>query len=234
MKLAIVIAFASDQRSGRVFGGVVTADAAIKTVKNAIADGKAPDPRFPNLAAVALSDIIRRHRFQVTPAEIAEASKPVEAASGEVFLGDLIPVEIGEGEQMVIINVTTEDEAEFLKDLAAGAWRAVEEIKRLQNVMSDALKSHEIVIAAAKTELAEAQVQIEQMRNEKSAAEGLISGAGGEIERLRNEVGIANGAIDQLKSDIGQRDATLAERDTRISELETQLAEAIAKASKKK
>lgn len=130
MKLALLIAFAPDRRSGRVLGDVVPADKAIATVKAAIAAGTCPDARFPNLAAVSLSDILRQHRFQVSAADVAEASKALDA--NVLVPSNFIPVQIGEGEQAVIVNVTTDEEAAFLNQMADAMKGSIAEIERLR------------------------------------------------------------------------------------------------------
>lgn len=226
MKLALVIAFAPDQRSGRVLGGVVTADMAIKTVKDAINAGKSPDARFPNLAAVVLSDVIRKHRFQVTQAEIDQAGKDLENIAAEGLAVTMIPVEIGEGEEMVIINVTTQEEADFLKGLATAAFDNCEEIKRLQKSMGDELSAHQTSMEAAQKELAACFESFDKLRAEKIAADAVITQLKTDLEQRETVLQARQAEIESCQGEVGKRDE-------RIKELETQLTEAAAKARKK-
>lgn len=240
MKYAVLFALSTDRSRGRLLSGVLTADQAISQVKQAIKTGKAPDARYPNVQAVALTDVLRHHRFQVTAAEIAQASKPVEIASGNVHLGDLIPVEIGEGGQMVIINVTTQEEADFLKQLADGALHNCEEIQRIQKAMGDELSAHQTSMAAAEKELADCRDAFVKHEGKIAAANGQIELQQRALDERDERIRTADGAIDLLKADIGARDGTIEtitkevrEQCLRIKELEGQLVEAAAKAKKK-
>lgn len=117
MKLAIVIALASDRRSGRVLTNVMPSDKAITLVKAALTDGECPDARFPILRAISIDSSLREHRFRVTPQEIADAEdddvvlKPADQK--------MITVELGPDEDKTVINVQTEAEAKFIRELAA-------------------------------------------------------------------------------------------------------------------
>lgn len=226
MKFAVILALSTDRRSGRLLSGVLIADQAISQVKQSISAGKAPDARFPNLQAVALTEVLRQHRFQVTQAEIEEAGKPVQIASGQVTLGDLIPVEIGEGEDMVIINVTTQEEADWLKGLSEGAMRSVNEVVRLQGVMSESLSTHEASIDAAKKELATCFENFDKLRAEKIAADAVVA-------QLKTDLEQRETVLQARQAELESCQVGLATRDQSIRKLEEQLAEAVAKAKKK-
>lgn len=207
MKLALVIAFAPDRHSGRVLGDVVAADAAIKTVKDAIAAGKCPDARYPNLAAVSLSDVIRQHRFQVSPADVAEASKAIEA--NVLVPSNFIPVQIGEGEQAVIINVTTDEEAKFLTQMADAMKGSIAEIEKIRLDVEDLTEDKTALVADLDKSHKEAAKVVSDMKTEAD-----------EVAK-RNADALA------------KRDAAIVERDNRIKDLEAQL-EAAKSAKKSK
>jgi len=138
MKLALVIALAPDRRSGRVLSGILPADAAISQVKQAITADECPDASFPILQAVATDSLLREHRFKVTTEDVErDTEPPVTSTSGIT----LIPVEIGKGDDKTIINVTTDAEARFIRDLEAARALAVEEAAKAQaetlNVMQE-------------------------------------------------------------------------------------------------
>lgn len=125
MRLALVIALAPDRRSGRVLSGILPADKAVEQVKEAIV-ANAMHEGFPNLEAVALDSCLRRHRFKPDAVLIAED------ASASAPAAELITVELGEGEGKVLLNVTTAEEAAFVRQLAESAAGAE---KRIQELM---------------------------------------------------------------------------------------------------
>lgn len=212
MKLALIIALSPDRRSGRVLSDILPADQAIDKVKRAITDGACPDARFPIIRAISLDAKLREHRFRVTAEDIAEDTPSTEL-SGSAFLGDLIPVEIGKGEQLVVINVTTEDEAKFLREIAIITEKNHDEIIRIQKAMADEMAAHQTSMAAAQKELADC-------RDTFVKHEGLVSGANDQIEKLLAE---KTAAASQAAKFV----EAATERDQRIKDLEAQLAEAV-------
>lgn len=224
MKLALIIALSPDRRSGRVLSDILPADQAIDKVKRVITDNECPDARFPIIRAISLDAKLREHRFRVTAADIAEDSQP-DDQSGAAFLGDLIPVEIGEGEQLVVINVTTEDEAEFLRDLAGAAISASTEIPRLQGLLSASQKQSE-EMATANQRLASYEQELKDKAVAFVKQEAAAAAAITEIARLGLIIDARNADIESCKTDV-------IKRDDRIKELETQLAETVSKAKKK-
>lgn len=226
MKFAVILALSPDRRNGRVLSGVLTADQAISQVKQAIGTGKAPDARFPNLQAVALTEVLRQHRFQVTQSEIDQAGQDLENIAAEGLAVTLIPVEIGSGEEMVIVNVTTQEEADFLKELAAGVVGNCEEITRLQKIMADQLSAHQTTMEAAQKELASCFVNFDKLRSEKVAADTVIAQLKADLEQRETLLQARQAEIESCQGEVGKRDE-------RIKELESQLAEAATKAKKK-
>jgi hypothetical protein len=124
MRLALVIALAPDRRSGRVLSDILPADQAVAAVKAAI-DANRMLEGFPNLEAVALDSCLRRHRFKADASVIPEEGGPEQPQQS------LIVVELGEGDGRVVINVTTEEEADFLRKLADSAGGAEKKILEL-------------------------------------------------------------------------------------------------------
>ena len=177
MKLAIVIALAPDRRSGRVLSNILPADKAIDQVKKAIIGNQCPDARFPILQAVKLDGKFREHRFRVLPGDVAADVE--DDGPSSVNIASLIPVKIGEGEQMVIINVTTEDEAKFLRDLAGAAISASKEIPNLQTLL-----------ATQKADLASLAV--------------VIDARNAEIESCKTEVGKRDARIAELEAQLAE------------------------------
>lgn len=135
MRLALVIALTPDRRSGRVLSGLIPADQAISQVKQAINENACPDARFPVLRAVAVDSCLREHRFSPTAVDIAESQDIVVKPEA-----DGIVVEIGDGNDKIIINVATEPEAEALRNLADGLKLAVEESSKAQAATIEAMK----------------------------------------------------------------------------------------------
>jgi hypothetical protein len=86
MTLALVISLASDRRSGRVLDGtLVPADQAVKKVKQLITDGRAPDPRFPIVAAISAGNILREHRFNPTQAEFDASEETTQVPDADAL-----------------------------------------------------------------------------------------------------------------------------------------------------
>lgn len=171
MKLALVVAFAPDRRSGRVLGNVVPADEAVKTVKEAISAESIPDARYPILAAVALTEVLRDHRFKPTPEAIKMAEDVGDEGVPMIRLEDLIYVGLGDGDQAVSITVTTEEEAAFVRELAESATKAGGEIERLRGELQAARQQAE-GMAAANQRLAtyEAEIRTAQEKAAQDAA----------------------------------------------------------------
>ena len=205
MKLAIVIALAPDRRSGRVLSDLLPADKAIDQVKKAIIGNQCPDARFPILQAIKLDSKFREHRFRVLSGDVEADSE--DDAPSSVNIASLIPVEIGEGEQIVIINVTTENEAEFLRDLSSAVVLASKEIPKLQGQLAAAQKAADLL--SQNTKIAE-EVIVRQ-KADLEAKDKAIEAGNAQIETITKEV--QSGC-------------------ERIKELEAQLAEAAAKAKK--
>ena len=220
MKLALVIALAPDRRSGRVLSNILPADKAVNQVKLAITSNQCPDASYPILQAVKISDKLREHRFRVNPGDVESDSESDEPHAADV--PPLIPVQLGEGEQMVIINVTTQEEADFLKQLADSIIAAGAEITRLHTSNSAALDEAVSSLEASKQELLLCQQSF-------AKHEAIISAAKGQIEQLTATKVAADARIAELEAQLAE---TTTKSDQRIKELETQLTEA-AKAKKK-
>ena len=145
MKLAVLLGLALDRRSGRVLESeLLPADQAIRSVKEAITAGVAPDPRFPLLMAVAIGGgVLRQHRFDAT----AE---------------DLAPFEDG-----TIRDATAEDLAVALEQ-AEGATDAALEANAGLKADNDALQARieaaEEKLASIPADVAEAMARIEAIR----------------------------------------------------------------------
>jgi hypothetical protein len=210
MRLALVIALAPDRRSGRVLSGLIPADQAISQVKQGINENECPDARFPVLQAVAVDSCLREHRFRVTQAEINEAIERLASTAAQGLIQSFISVEIGEGEQLVVINVNTEEEAKFLRGLASCVQANADEMIRLQKARADEVAAHEIAMAAKLEEL------------EKS--KGLVLEIGEQLALAKNEGSISRTTLEARDLELESCKAEVLKRDARIAELEAQMA----------
>lgn len=177
MRLALIVALAPDRRSGRVLSDLMTADQAIGKVKQAITSGECPDVDLPILVAVGIDTKLREHRFVPSAVQIAAQRAAGASPSEEI---ETIVVEIGEGDQKVFLNLLSEPEAKFVRELADSALRAGQEIERLR---ADAVKSAgqvatlEMSVATAngrvttlEAELAAARAEIAKLKEPPAAA----------------------------------------------------------------
>ena len=186
MKLAIVIALAPDRRSGRVLSDILPADKAVDQVKLAITRKQCPDARFPIIQALKLDSKIREHRFRVLPEDVATVEDDDAPQSADV--SPLIPVEIDEGEQMVIINVSTQQEADFLKQLADATKHGCDEIKRLQSSMSDAVAAHQSAIATSAADLQTRTNELEAAASQKAKLVEVVAERDARIAELEAQL----------------------------------------------
>lgn len=135
MRLAIIAALAPDRRSGQVVSGILPADQAIAQVKAAIAANQMFEGH-PHLAAFALDSPLRQHRFRE---DAAEVTFPQDAAAQDEG-HDLITVELGEGDEKTVLNVTTEEEATFVRGLASSLTTLAAKVAKLEAELKKAGK----------------------------------------------------------------------------------------------
>lgn len=166
MKFALVLALAPDRQSGRVLGDLVTADDAVKAVKAAINTGRAPDARFPQLVAVGINDVLRQHRFNVTAEQVAEDTERFKPVTLEQSF-EPITVEIVDGENKHTVTLYFEEDAEFVRTMAAAGLEAHKQLQQqqltrehLQKIIADAqadvnAKAAEITTLQKKLEAAQ-------------------------------------------------------------------------------
>lgn len=180
MRLALLIALAPDRRSGRVLSDLMPADQALAKVKQAIITDDCPDADFPILQAVAVDAKLREHRFTLTPAQIAVFRAKADLKPETLTRDDLIIVELGEGEDKVVINVTTDEEASFLKMLSKS-------------------------MADAGVMIESRRVRIEELGGEVAKLEALLTSANGQITQLEADLQRETA----YKAEVNQRIATL-------------------------
>jgi hypothetical protein len=121
----------------------------------------------------------------------------------------LIPVQIGEGEDLVVINVSTEEEAEFLRGFSNAAKANCNEIIRIQQAWADQVRAYEIAKVASLEEL------------EKNR--GLVLEIGEQLAVAKNEASISKVTLEARDLELESCKAEVLKRDARIAELEAQM-----------
>jgi hypothetical protein len=135
MRLALIVALASDRRSGRVLSDILPADQAVTEVKQAIGRNEVL-PDYPILAAVALDSTLREHRFKADAKPLQLGPEQQEQPGAP-----LVDVELGEGEDKVVIRVGSEEEADLVRNLAAGCKKATTLQLELDDLKATAAKA---------------------------------------------------------------------------------------------
>lgn len=145
MKHGIVIGLAPDRRSGRVLGCLVSADEAIRFVKDAITENRCPDARFPILVAVSTSSVLRQHRFTVSAAQVKGAEEhfgavaiPAAESIEEGATGgavELLKNDIGQRDAAIEAHVAE------IESCKAEVIKRDSRIKELEGQLAEAVKS---------------------------------------------------------------------------------------------
>lgn len=184
MRLAIVVALAPDRRSGQVLSGIMPADQAIAKVKEAITANVAASG-FPNLGAFALDSCLRSHRFK-GDARLVDVLPPEGADTPDEIT--IITVEIGEGDQKTLLNVTSEEEAKFVRDLEASMLGAGQEIERLRTQLQQELVNKNGVnqrLATFESDLAKARADLASCEGKLSTARTDLAARDTELAEIR-------------------------------------------------
>lgn len=208
MKHAVVLALAPDRRSGRVLGNLVTADDAVKFVKEAIHTGRCPDARFPQLVAVGINDVLRQHRFTVSAEQVA-ADEERFAEEGGKKLATV--VELGEKYVFTLIN---DAEVTLIREMygeLVAEKTAAEQFKAAVGVAADKAAEFRAQIAKLEAAASEAAAYVQSLKQKLAEAEAQAKIAADVNQRIAT-----------LEGDLATAQAEAA----KVPELQARLAEA--------
>lgn len=230
MKFALVLALAPDRQSGRVLGDLVTADEAVKFVKEAINTGRAPDARFPQLVAIGINDVLRQHRFNPTAEQLAADIERFAVVMLEQTF-EPITVDIGDSENPRILPVYTEKDAELVRDMLVSLRNLICEKEQHQQTV-DALRANISAQDAESKKLRDDLVKASSAASEVATLQKKLDAAQEGALKLEAQAKIAaevNHRLATLEADLAAAHAEAA----KVAGLEAQLAEANAKLAKK-